>query len=66
MDHSLAMFAASQIWPWLAAPSPYMATDMVVGHAFFARYMLAKPRPTPTGTCAPTMPLPPQNRRALE
>ena len=32
MDQSFAMLRASKIWPWLDAPSPYIAMPMCDGH----------------------------------
>lgn len=54
MDQSFAMLSASKIWPWLDAPSPYMAMPMFDGHGLpdsCALYISAKAMPTPTGTC---------------
>jgi len=50
-----AMFAASAIYPWFAAPSPYIVTA-ILGYFLYLR---ANARPTPTGIWAPTIPLPP-------
>ena len=55
--HNEAMLAASQICPWFAAPSPYMATATGVSSPAGAEYLLAKASPVPTGTCAPTIPV---------
>lgn len=54
--HSEAMLADSQIWPWFAAPSPYMAKATGVSSPAGVEYLLANASPVPTGTCAPTMP----------
>jgi hypothetical protein len=53
--HSVAMLAASAIWPWFDAPSPYIDTHTPPSFL----YLCANATPAPTGTCAPTMPLPP-------
>lgn len=60
--HNEAMLAASQICPWLAAPSPYMATATGVSSPAGAEYLLAKASPVPTGTCAPTIPFSRENQ----
>jgi len=49
------MFAASKIYPWFEAPSPYIA----IATFFFFEYLTANARPVPTGTCPPTIPEPP-------
>jgi len=45
------MFAASQICPWFAAPSPKAAMAIGMGPPGGALYLAANARPAPTGTC---------------